>query len=178
MNQERELGSFGLWLLKLLIPLLWLAMIGVVVAVDGFRRFAIAMLLFLAAGVLGADSIAYGCASEKGVTFRRYVKQRYLPWEKVAALRWIPTVLLLYLKEGPLLRRKLDFPSISPWPWTAVAQLLGRTTPEIVSWLDQQMKVERSDFPRWRFGYYSWKDSVPVWLALFLMLAAIVYIQS
>jgi hypothetical protein len=131
----------------------------------------------LAAGALGVDSIAYGRANEKGIMFRRYLRQQFLRWEEVEAIRWIPSLLTLYLREGRLLRRKVDFPITFGSPWAAVVHLFGRKTPEIVSWLDQQTKAERPDFPRWRFGYYSWKDSVPMWLALLLLFVAIVCVR-
>ncbi len=173
-SQSKELGSFGLWLLKFLVLGLFLVITAAVVVVDGLGRFALLMFLLFISGLGGTDSLAYGYANDKGIVFRRFVKKQFLPWEKVAAVRWVPGLITLHLKGGRLLRCRLDFPATTTW--NAIAELLGRRTPEIVSWLDQQIKAGRPEFPHWRFGYEPWKDSLPMWLAMLILLFALVFI--
>jgi hypothetical protein len=52
---------------------------------------------------------ATGEISQDGVRFRRYFRERQLAWQDVREIRWRGSSLVLILKKGNFLSRRLDF---------------------------------------------------------------------
>lgn len=175
-HEARAVGSFWLWLCTRLGEAILVCATCVLLMLLGLGAPVIFGLIMLLATAIGVDSVAYGYMHDSGIFFRRYLKWHFLPWDEVAAVRWRPSWLTIYLKEAPLLRRSLSF-STQTSTWDGIRQLLGRSTPEVVSWLDQQM-AQRAEFPRWRVGYDSWKDTLAFWIVLLLLFLAVLALAS
>jgi hypothetical protein len=95
----------------------------------------------MAAVTIGIDPLAYGSADKEGIIFRRYVKRRFLPWNKVEAIEWGPARLTVLLRDRTYLRPTLMFVLVPPI-MNLIRQTFGSETPEIVQWLHRELERE------------------------------------
>jgi hypothetical protein len=90
-------------------------------------------LLIVGLMVFGQDDLICGKANMDGIFYRRYFKQRFLPWNEVAVVAWTSTQeLQIHLKRDHWFRRTLCVKSensMDRWPKVSLEE------PEFVRWL-------------------------------------------
>jgi len=134
-----RLGSFGIWLWARIVQatmvLWWLA------SLRNWDLFELLILLMIAELSFLFDPFAHGNADEKGISYRRYLKLHFVPWEKVDSVVWKPRSLAgvrVLLKVEPAWRRKLDF-GLNPTLPELIAEFRDKKPPQIVVWLQQHV---------------------------------------
>jgi hypothetical protein len=124
---EIALGTFWVWLFFriMTIPLSLMAILlgfwGPNLPLHLGILFA---LVVVGAMVFGQDDLIYGSANVDGIFYRRYFKQRFLPWNEVAVVAWTTTQdLQIQLKGEGWFRKTLCANRKIPWiecqefPW-------------------------------------------------------------
>jgi len=127
-----KVGSFWFWAIWKVATLLGsLFMVAVLLPSRGYSRlFILGLGLFVL--FLANEEIAYGYASEEGIRYRRYVRNRLVPWNEVKAIRWnTSTRINVELRKGFLFRKTL---------WMETPRNIPLVTnltepPEVVRWL-------------------------------------------
>jgi len=86
---------------------------------------------------------AYGYADEKGITFRRYFRQHFVPWDQVREAHWGGwdfarlVIVTAHPMEGS---RRIDFYSDRVGMWRAFRR---QRTPEAVCWVLHRVKASK-----------------------------------
>ena len=166
MEKRRLLGSFPIWLgiraLHIFVLLYCVRgfvtqdeeVLGIFFHWD--RMLGFFVFLFFLIRFTGAE--AYGYANDEGVFFRRFLKLHFVPWNEVKTVQWRSLI-------RPRLRVSFKL-SVFPYrPWKANFELItantlglspisvGRTKPELVVWIEEQIRAARKaklkeKFPR------------------------------
>jgi len=142
--EHRPVGSFAEWLWCRCVQAL--VILGWVSVPKTWSLFELLEALLLAYVSVLADPLAYGTADENGITFRKYIRRRFVSWQDVVTAewsRWNPSLIKVTLKSGRLWKRALYF-SLNSSLKSTVQQLLGRSTPEIVLWIARRIRAEAS----------------------------------
>lgn len=85
---------------------------------------------------------AWGFADEQGLTFRRYVRKFYVPWELVERVDWNtlgPNLLVVRLASPVVISKTIKL-VIDMDIENLGAAMKGQWTPEIVIWIMNQMR--------------------------------------
>ena len=93
----------------------------------------IALLVLVIFVHVAAHPVAYGHATDKGVRYRRYLHERFLPWSDFSEVVWSPGHFGLRLRNRKYPESRLDFIENTAWAdlW---CKFRGRT-PEKVIWI-------------------------------------------
>ncbi len=138
-KNTRKLGSFRVWLWGRLVEALVIAWwVSTPKPWNGLDLFFLALLIYVA---YLADSLAYGYADEMGVTFRRYLRRNFVPWDEIVGIEWKPwssAGVKLFLRRKSWRRRTLHF-VLNASVKEAVGQFTGRSTPETVVWIQEHI---------------------------------------
>ena len=134
-KSEIPLGSIWFWFTWKLATVLVLVVASAVVFnspdFDGPIRFIIVGIV-CALMIVSNEELVYGYASEDGIHYRRYLSERFLPWESILSIRWSASDRIkCRLKNGTLLRKNLAMQSFGGKSW---AERLSEP-PEVVKWL-------------------------------------------
>ncbi len=138
-NDRKPVGSFRLWLwvraLEALLIAWW------VMSPKFWNLWDLLFFLTFVYIAYLTDPMSYGYADDNGILFRRYFKQSYVRWNDVGRIDWRPWSsggIRVFLRRGPAWRRTLHF-DLNPTLKEAFAEFRGRSTPEIVLWIQERI---------------------------------------
>ncbi len=145
-NDEPEsspIGDYRSWLSSRVLQIFLLLATPTFYLLDQTSRLQLAILAgtALPPALVLLDMVAEGYADARGISFRRYWKRDFVPWEDIRKLEWHQRALILSLQNRPLFRSKLFFPSKrAPWKEElkdALTRPLGSPLPEpaFIKWL-------------------------------------------
>jgi len=89
---------------------------------------------------------AYGYADESGITFRRYLKQHFVPWNQVREAQWGGWYLsnLVVVTESPIVgSRRIYFPYQTQSPLKLWRVFRREWAPDAVDWVLNRTKVSK-----------------------------------
>jgi hypothetical protein len=133
---EIVVGTFWVWLFfrVMTIPLSAMAIGLGFWNLSASDRFGPLLAVFLVAVmVIGQDDLIYGRANEEGISYRRYSKEKFVPWSEISTVSWTLTQdLQICLKRDGWFRQTLfakSQDSMRLWPKVAAED------PEFIRWL-------------------------------------------
>lgn len=108
---EILVGTFWVWLFfrVMTIPLSAMAIGLGFWDLSAFYRLGPLLAVFIVVVmVLGQDDLIYGRANDEGICYRRYFREKFVPWSEVSAIAWTFTQdLQIKLKGGGWFRKTL-----------------------------------------------------------------------
>jgi len=141
-----RVGSFGLWLfLRALELFLAICALKAAQLVGFTSNWSLALYGVLGYSLIAMDSHVYGEADERGLTYRRYLLKKFVPWEKLEEVRWkgIRDGYELVLAGGPRWRRTAIVPGDQAYQSlkALIRDRLHPKKPELVEWLEQRIAL-------------------------------------
>jgi hypothetical protein len=144
-HHRKKLASAGLLIFLRSFQLIWtlfalLCIFGVLPA-DVLTRVVFALGLVLLS--IFFHGCAYGYADESGITFRRYLKQYFVPWDQIREAHWGGRYLLnlLVVTERPVGgSRRTYFPYQTQSPVRLWRVFRREWAPDAVDWVLEHTK--------------------------------------
>lgn len=148
-QKELRLGSVGQWIwVRGAEAVTWLLFMNLLIGqrrVPGLGLTAVVFFVVLVWVSFIVHPTAYGHANERGISFRQYLRRRFVPWHEIEVVESSRAGLKLFVRRSGFLRRTLKFYAnaslktmFKEWSRAMIAE------PEFVKWLNTAVEEGRT----------------------------------